>query len=976
MQTRPPLIDTAGRPLQIGSELGSGGEGSVFALRDRSDLVVKLYHKALDPDKAIKIASMAKSASERLLKLTAWPTDPIRAGSKSGPVIGFTMPKITGHKQAFSLYLPKLRLQEFPKATWPFLIRSAANAARAFNVIHETGHVIGDVNHGNLFVGDQATVRLIDCDSYQIAINGSRWLCEVGVATHQPPELQNLKTYKGVIRTPNHDNFGLAVIIFQMLFMARHPFFGRFHGSGEMPMERAISEYRFVYGPGAAAMHMEPPPATLRLNGVTRDMAVLFERAFSRQGSQPSGRPTAREWVTALQDLEAHLKKCSVNPAHQFVDTLTMCPWCDIEAVSGVPLFLVALVGSAQTGFTIAEFWGKVISVRNPGPSPVLPRVEGRTVSLSPAALELQQATWGMKTTSGLFALVGGTTRVQTLNKELEKNLTDARNRWQNLQINWNSYTSSKDFDDLHSVLRNLRTLYDGIPQKRVQALQQLEADRYRLQLHSHLDSCRISHAKIRRIGDTRKAMLQSYGIETAADISDRSVLAVPGFGPVALNNLKSWRNQQERRFRFDPNKGVDQAAKNTVERKIITERIDLERKLNEALSKLSVSSHHILTRRQTLLVQAEQASLALAQAEADVRATRRPVPVANPAPASITARTAAPAVTMPSVTTPSVTTPSPKRNGKIIWWGIVAIGGLFVAANYSSHGPSYPVPPRIIATGPAAISPAPPARPVLPPHVVTDLNGQRQPSDGYDWSDSNHTSVKWSLGKVSKFYPHVVASDTEGDWQPEDGYDWVNPNNRADKTVRWVPTTPSARYPNVLTGPVEGQWRPANGYTWVLNPPQPGDMRVRPIGSGDTSTLQPSPAASYQQGMADRAALEQWVSDLTGDFRRGSDWWAARRSVPNPGTCNSLVGASPDFVWGCEAAKARLTPVDIKRKSDPEYRRGWNTYSGPPPNAPVGAPMSLVPVPTPMPDVAPGGTDVDPSDRLNSQELRRLRGR
>jgi len=150
MQTRAPpaLIDIAGRPLHLGSELGSGGEGSVYDLRDRSDLVVKLYHKRLEAEKASKIASMAKTANERLLKLTAWPTEPIRLGSGTGAgaVVGFTMPKITGHKQAFSLYSPKLRLQEFPRASWQFLIRSAANSARAFAVVHESGHVIGDVN--------------------------------------------------------------------------------------------------------------------------------------------------------------------------------------------------------------------------------------------------------------------------------------------------------------------------------------------------------------------------------------------------------------------------------------------------------------------------------------------------------------------------------------------------------------------------------------------------------------------------------------------------------------------------------------------------------------------------------------------------------------------------------------------------------------------------------------------------------------
>ena len=72
VQTRakPALFDLAGRPLNLGSELGSGGEGAVFELRDRADVVAKLYHKPLEPEKASKIASMAKFSNERLIKLT------------------------------------------------------------------------------------------------------------------------------------------------------------------------------------------------------------------------------------------------------------------------------------------------------------------------------------------------------------------------------------------------------------------------------------------------------------------------------------------------------------------------------------------------------------------------------------------------------------------------------------------------------------------------------------------------------------------------------------------------------------------------------------------------------------------------------------------------------------------------------------------------------------------------------------------
>jgi DNA-binding helix-hairpin-helix protein with protein kinase domain len=859
VQTRakPALFDLAGRPLRLGSELGSGGEGAVYELRDRFDAVVKLYHKPLDSEKSAKIATMAKFGNERLLRLAAWPTESIRVGSGTGPVVGFIMPKITGHRQAFSLYSPKLRLQEFPAASWQFLIRSAANAARAFAVVHESGHVIGDVNHGNLFVSGKATVRLIDCDSYQITINGSRWFCEVGTPTHQPPELQNVRTFRGVVRTPNHDNFGLAVIIFQMLFMARHPFSGRFLGTGEMPMERAITEYRFAYGSNAAAMQMQPPPASLGLNGVTRDVALLFERAFYRQGSQPNGRPRPDEWVRALQDLEQHLKKCPVNPAHQFVDTLSKCPWCEIEVATGVPLFQIAVLGSAQTGFTIAALWAKVNSVPNPGPAPALPRVDGLAVTLSPAAVELQHATFGAKLKAGFLALIGVTSRIESLKRKIETKTADARSQWQNIRDNWNIYTSSKDFQDLLDNLQGLRSQYESLAQKRLQELQKLEANRHRLQLHAHLDRCRISNARIKGVGDAKKATLQSYSVETAADIADHRVLAVPGFGPVLLSNLKRWREQQERRFVFDPNKGVDQAAKNAVERQILTEKIDLERKLNEGLSKLTVSSHHILTRRRTLLAQAEQTARDLAQAEADLGAS-------------------------------SAVSPIVPRKRAIIALGAISIGGLIIASHLG-EGPTAVISqqtPQQVQPRPMelqqiqnarAASPVPLVRPTFPPHEEKDASGQLRPEDGYDWSDGNRVSVRWMPGKLSRQYPHLIASPTEGEWQPDDGYNWANPTNPNSKSVRWAPGIASTLYPNVMAAALEGQWRPAEGYAWMFSPPRLGDMRVKPVLPEYQFPIS-APEKPFQRGLAGRTAWEQWVATLSGDLHQGAEWWGAIR--------------------------------------------------------------------------------------------------
>jgi DNA-binding helix-hairpin-helix protein with protein kinase domain len=158
-------------------------------------------------------------------------------------------------------------------------------------------------------------------------------------------------------------------------------------------------------------------------------------------------------------------------------------------------------------------------------------------------------------------------------------------------------------------------------PQERLRRLQALEANRRQAQLQAFLDRCRIDRARIKGIGDTKKATLQSYGIETAADIVGHKVLAVPGFGPVLLKRLQGWRAAQERRFVFDPSKGVDQASKIEVERQILAMKTDLERKLLEGAAQLSAVSQQTLARRKLLLTEAERAARGLAQAQIDLSA-------------------------------------------------------------------------------------------------------------------------------------------------------------------------------------------------------------------------------------------------------------------------------------------------------------------------------------------------------------------
>lgn len=169
-----------GQLIQVGSELGRGGEGSVHAVLGDHKRVAKLYnyHHMPDGAKQSKLRVMAAAADDQLLTYAAWPVETLHK-THNGPVVGFLMPLVAGRAPVHTLYSPAHRRQDYPEVAWDFLLFVARNMAAAFAAIHSHGHVLGDVNQGNVMVGKDSKVVLIDCDSFQINSNGESHLCKV-----------------------------------------------------------------------------------------------------------------------------------------------------------------------------------------------------------------------------------------------------------------------------------------------------------------------------------------------------------------------------------------------------------------------------------------------------------------------------------------------------------------------------------------------------------------------------------------------------------------------------------------------------------------------------------------------------------------------------------------------------------------------------------------------------------------------------
>jgi DNA-binding helix-hairpin-helix protein with protein kinase domain len=355
-----PQLFSGGSPLRLDKQIGKGGEGEVYTLSDRRDFAVKFYTLKDLASREAKITAMVRSKLADQFKLVAFPTATV--ADRSGKFMGFVMRLVSGSKPLHELYAPSSRKHHFPTADYRFIVRSALNIVRAVAQVHASGCVIGDINHSGILVSQQAIAALIDADSFQIKDGYKHHLCKVGVPEYTPPELQGQKL-DSIVRAPNHDNFGLAIIIFQLLFMGRHPFSGRFSGQGDMPMEKAIAEFRFAYSLKRQT-GMSPPPGASDLRDIPLWLADLFELAFSQ--TSRDNRPTSEQWAAALERFETTITTCNANKLHHYSSAAKTCPWCDMEQNIGLILFIPdasKFTAQAFTGgkFNADQLWSRLI---------------------------------------------------------------------------------------------------------------------------------------------------------------------------------------------------------------------------------------------------------------------------------------------------------------------------------------------------------------------------------------------------------------------------------------------------------------------------------------------------------------------------------------------------------------------------------------------------------------------------------------
>lgn len=614
-------VKLAGKPHALGKRIGKGGEGEVYVLDHHPDRAVKIYNEKLRGPRESKVRAMINGALATKTDIVAFPAE--IATDLNGGFIGFVMRLVSGYRPIHELYSPKSRKLHYPKADFRFLVRTALNVARAVGKVHEAGCIVGDFNHSGVLVSKDATVALIDADSFQFTINGRSYPCVVGIPDFTPPELHG-RDLSTVSRTKAHDHFGLAVAIFHLLAMGKHPYAGRF-ASGDLTMSEAIAQNRFAFSIiRSAETRTVPPPGSIALTDFPPATAQAFEAAF---GVNPAARPDAARWVSILQTLEASLSRCAAIKTHYYPSAAGKCVWCRLTAQSGVDMF-PDLSGTdipvmAGGSFEIEQIWAQIRAVALPQPDDLIPKWGGTPVADAVVVANAKK-TLKMRKALGLAAFLAACIgfvfamsatilwaglaifgifkffRVDVDREPLEGAYSEADRKARQAELDFLQRIGLIEIYGVRDDLENWVAAYRQLDADVSRELSHLQATRESRRREAYLDRFLIRYARIAGIGPARTTTLASFGIETAADISAHALVGIPGIGEALKAELIGWRRWHEANFRYNPAPDAsDFQAEGAVRTASAAKRTELQSKIRSGLAALQSAPQRLAARAQ-----------------------------------------------------------------------------------------------------------------------------------------------------------------------------------------------------------------------------------------------------------------------------------------------------------------------------------------------------------------------------------------
>ncbi len=342
------------------NRLGGGGEGEVYEVEGKSNIVAKIYFdKKFTP--TADCSDPRRLLEEKINTMLDQPVNPYVAGvlsvawpqdilyDQNRKFVGYTMPKVTSKHHIYAASRPRERKMLYPNYTWKTAVIIAYNLSLAVKNVHDKDVVIGDLNPNNIMLDEKGHVTLIDTDSFSVTNRrtGKVYKCGVGVAEMLAPELQGKDLSKSTSTfTKQTDSFALGIHIFNLLMNNCHPFGcvgmnKSQSSSSNNPIIHNITRGKCPYVTGGKGETSPDAPDVMMLPSSIR---TLFDRTFrydittAVKSSTISNRPSAEEWQNELYDLySSKLKTCSSDSSHMYPPHYGRCPWCALKKPVIVP---------------------------------------------------------------------------------------------------------------------------------------------------------------------------------------------------------------------------------------------------------------------------------------------------------------------------------------------------------------------------------------------------------------------------------------------------------------------------------------------------------------------------------------------------------------------------------------------------------------------------------------------------------------
>lgn len=301
------VYDPKGKALVLKESICEGGEGKIYVI-PKSDFLIKIYHDRFieDPVKIKKIlpriADMVNMTDimNDLDDNIAWPRLGVYNSNRSDrKLIGFAMKKMEGRQFRSLHYVNKIE-KNYPNWDRRALAVIANNFVRAVDKLHRRNILINDFNPSNFFVDINGRVRFIDCDSYQVTGKSKTHHNSAHFPTHCAPELLSNPALLKSPRMEEHDLFGVAITVYQILMMGLHPY----SRIGCEDPEQNLRSGVCALGTGASCQMPEGNWYNLWSHLPYR-LKSLFVSTFREGHQTPAMRATLEQWNN---ELEAYIR--------------------------------------------------------------------------------------------------------------------------------------------------------------------------------------------------------------------------------------------------------------------------------------------------------------------------------------------------------------------------------------------------------------------------------------------------------------------------------------------------------------------------------------------------------------------------------------------------------------------------------------------------------------------------------------------